>query len=180
MNLKLAHMYELRQGSEVDRSHTIRRIRGQTVGQHSFNAILIARFLCHHNGLPHHNVTDYLLIHDLAEMYTGDMPGNVKRIAAVKMQMDKLEEEWWLSMPEYIRPDFELSAMESSICKLSDWIEFMWWCVEERRMGSRLLDVENAFYNVFSYLCEFMQNTGDVVQGANELIYDLKREWDKE
>ena len=76
-----------RMGGMVKRYPTWPTTQQQTVGEHSWQVMRI--YLRLWGGLPE-NVARYILWHDVAEVYTGDLPFPLKRDNPVlKQEMDK-------------------------------------------------------------------------------------------
>jgi 5'-deoxynucleotidase YfbR-like HD superfamily hydrolase len=127
----------LRRGFDVKRCHT-HRIHGEyTVGQHTVNMLGLLLDLYAANGLePSTGAIKAVLVHDLAEAYTGDTPTHPKRdSASLKAALDNLEDAWAKSyIPEYMQVN--LTDLEKQLMKICDLLEFMYWTVEQIEMGN--------------------------------------------
>lgn len=141
-----------RRGLNVTRMHTVPHIRHYDNGSHSASAALIALELCKLNEVSEgyqFDIIKYMLMHDIAEQFVGDVPADVKRIEpTIKEVLDKVEKSWERknipSKPESI------GIFGSRICKCADLIELGMFCVEEINMGNR--HVRHVLENVISYL----------------------------
>jgi len=84
---------ELRDASFVPRWHIIRNIKPPNLAEHSFYVTFYAMQIClltrHHELLG--DVLSYALIHDLAETFTGDIPGPTKRRIVDPEKLNTLE-----------------------------------------------------------------------------------------
>ena len=156
-----------RKGLHVERLHTIPHHLGYNNGFHSCNAALIADVLCRINGIRNSQPSVmYMLLHDVAEGYVGDIPANVKiDNPGLKEHLRGIEEIWEATHLSNM-PD--LSREEQEICRCSDLIELGMFCIDELEMGN--LKVEPVLINVISYLTNF---TG--VIGIPAFIQDLIR-----
>jgi 5'-deoxynucleotidase YfbR-like HD superfamily hydrolase len=124
-----------RDGNAVQRLHVVRHLMPYTNGQHSANAALLAIELCRLNRLPIASVVEYMLLHDLAEGYTGDMPANVKWENPQLAAALTTTEERWCRAHGLELPD--LSNEEAAICKFADMAELGLYCAEELTLGNR-------------------------------------------
>jgi 5'-deoxynucleotidase YfbR-like HD superfamily hydrolase len=119
-----------RDASDVQRYHTHRTIRQQTVGQHSFGLMVLVRLL-----VPQARKEVFLaaMHHDLPEFMTGDIPAPIKREhPTLSVLMGEIEAEL---APLY--HDFGLTPGEERLLKWCDYMELVLWCVEEQNMGNR-------------------------------------------
>jgi len=141
-----------RRGLNVTRMHTVPHIRHYDNGGHSASAALIALELCKLNEVEPAQELDiikYMLMHDVAEQFVGDVPADVKRIEPdIKSILDAVESNWERkNLPD--KP-LEMSKLCSSLCKASDLIELGMFCVEELNMGNK--GVTHVLQNVIDYL----------------------------
>lgn len=118
-----------RDAADVDRYHTKRTLRRQTVGQHSFNMIMLIQQVapgCRKEVLL------AAMHHDLPELKTGDIPGPIKR---VHPQLGPLMDEIESGLYPLFR-DWGLTHEEETLLKWADRMEGCLWCLEEVRMGN--------------------------------------------
>lgn len=117
-----------RDAADVLRYHTKRTIRQQTVGQHSFNMLMLVQQV-----VPdcRKEVLLAIMHHDLPELKTGDIPGPIKRVhPSLGPLLDQIEEGLYpLFKPFGLRED------EEKLLKWADRMEGCLWCMEEVRMG---------------------------------------------
>lgn len=140
-----------RKGLKVERLHTVSHVTPYNNGFHSCNAALVARELCKINDIEDSGkVILYMLLHDVAEGYTGDVPANVKReFPNVKLAMDEAELAW---EEDHIDDMPLLTDVEMQIAKAADTIELGMYCLEELALGNTNLSLVLA--NVVNYLYE--------------------------
>lgn len=163
-----------RHGGGVQRVHTIPYTiqRHYSNAEHTFNAIIIAKELCKDTDykmlytdpiddkefmldIREDNIILYLLAHDLAESYTGDIPANVKKVTAVKSLFDTIEKEWEiLHRPEEYA--YVLHEHEMWIAKMADSLELAMFCIDEYKMGNRHEVVTNMLLRIKIYIQEHM------------------------
>lgn len=159
MNIRTIEVY--RKGLKVERLHTIPHLTPYNNGFHSANAALIARDLCVYNDIAPATTMYYMLLHDVAEGYTGDLPANVKvdnpEMAAM---LDRIEDNWAeIHIPHM--PD--LAPIEKRVAKVSDLAELGMYCLEELILGNK------GVILVLTNVVEYLQNYTDV-KGCQEFI----------
>lgn len=148
----------MRKGLKVERLHTTPHHQPYNNGFHSANAALIAMHLAVENkftALSTSTVIKYMLMHDVAEGYTGDMPANVKRENVLLSNALAIAEDSWIERNNIPLPD--LAHEEAVICKAADLIELGMFCRDEIAMGNR-----NMYFvmdNVMEYLEALMSNS---------------------
>lgn len=123
--------YTRRKAGEIIRYHTHQCIKPQNVATHTWN---IMRIYCEKYGSPGSHVWYYILHHDVAEIYTGDMPFLAKRGQPVlKKLLDEMEsdalEKMGIVMPE-------LSEKERLQVKICDLLEMKEYAETEVQMGN--------------------------------------------
>jgi 5'-deoxynucleotidase YfbR-like HD superfamily hydrolase len=131
------------QAGSVLRYHAAPTVRPQTVGHHSFGVAVIVIYLT--SGDASANLLKAAVLHDTAELFTGDIPFTVKRDNAdIKTTFDELENrayaERLLEMPE-------LTKEERCVLKLADTLEGYLWCVKHESSGPVRSRWKNALTN---------------------------------
>lgn len=181
----------LRRAGHVERMHCVRPLvqRGYSVAEHTYNAMIIARELCLLNMRDPGPVLARVLLHDAAEVETGDMPANVKRMSpdagAAMAELEAMfEEKWDLTEPEvkHLRmqkiPGEKFTELDQAIYKASDYLELGWFCLVERRLGNRYIhggqSVARVIFNVQLYLQELFW-----VPGVKDMSQYLKTQWER-
>jgi len=160
-----------RKGLRVERLHTVPHLTSYSNGHHSANAALIAYELCLLNSVEDHTpVLLYMLMHDVAEGYTGDIPGNVKAhypnfdtmLAGIEIDW---EEENLPNMPKR-------TVGQKHICKIADLAELGMYCIDELAIGN--INVGFVLKNVIEYLDEYHN-----YKGVPTLHTYFVKEWEK-
>lgn len=62
----------------IKRWTIVATINEQSLAEHHFNVVMIARCIAAEAGIPDHNIIKYALDHDLDEIMTGDIPSPAK------------------------------------------------------------------------------------------------------
>jgi 5'-deoxynucleotidase YfbR-like HD superfamily hydrolase len=129
-----------RNAADVQRYHVMRTIRTQTVGQHTFNMLMLIKQATEGQGyLPTDMLELYhrVMHHDLPELYTGDIPGPIKRAhPSLGPLLDEIEED----LQPVFRPDLgDLDPELAVLLKWADRVEGAMWAMEELRMGNTYL-----------------------------------------
>ena len=120
----------LREGSSVQRCHTLPHHGEYSVGKHSYDAVMLLLTL---NPEASKNLIKAVLVHDIAERWTGDMPGPAKwSDVELGRRLDNLERKCLKS----IGWDILLTAEERIWLSTVDVIEFFLWTKEQLAMGN--------------------------------------------
>lgn len=123
-------VFQLREGGNVERSHTVRHQPGYTVGKHSFDAALLIELL---HPSPTLGLYRACLLHDLHERWTGDLPHPAKvldpELATAMNGTTELVEE-------VIGIEYELTAEDEQWLKAVDLLEFYLWSLDELNAGN--------------------------------------------
>lgn len=147
-----------RMGGDVERMHTIPTLKKCNVAEHSFNAAILAIEICNKLEMKFaaDAVVSYLLIHDIPEHVTGDIPGNIKKEhEALKRVMTAIEEDWEEeNIPFHYMRWASLTAHQKTVAKASDVLELMFFCMEEVRRGNNDGRVSTMFYKAKGFLDE--------------------------
>lgn len=122
-----------RDAADTLRYHTQRTLRSQTVGQHSFNMLMLIQLIAPDTRKE---VLQAVMFHDLPEKFTGDTPAPIKRASpALKVLLDELE----MDLTPLYR-DFNLTPDEHALVKWVDLMELAMFGLEELRMGNRFAE----------------------------------------
>jgi 5'-deoxynucleotidase YfbR-like HD superfamily hydrolase len=174
--MNLDWIRKAREGAEVDRMHTIPTLRQYPVGQHTFNAIVIALELAQQQPVLRPDlVVKYLIAHDLSEGYTGDIPANVKmENDGVRDLLHVIERRWTeRNVPEYLKKaERNIHQTERTLAKAADLLELVLFCVEEREMGN--LRTTRVYNNALKYLAPLKE-----IPGVNDLILHAETRMEK-
>lgn len=142
-------------GGQTVRYHTHPVLRRQNIADHSFHVAMLAAWLC---GQDPPGISVPLLMgaltHDLAEHIMGDLPAPVKRSIPQIMAenneglLEDMEFRAYWGMAEgRLIADVDLdwtpqmTPAETRAVKLADNADGCLYCIQERRMGNKALDV---------------------------------------
>lgn len=146
--LNINRIKTYRRGLKVERLHTVPHITGYCNGSHSSNAALIAYDLCEQNNVKSESIVHYMLLHDVAEGYTGDIPANVKmENPELKAQLEQVERKW---EEQHLPHMPDLSVSEKAIAKVADLAELGMYCLEEMSLGNK--NITFVLVNVVDYM----------------------------
>lgn len=160
----------LRRAGQLKRLHTLRTVEAHTLARHVYGSLVVALDLLGRNeDCRMDHVMPALLVHDAAEVYTGDVPAPVKRASPMlDAALRKLEQQF---MNDH-GLNITLSEREGLLCKACDIIDLGWACVEEAYLGNRSDDLQAVLENVLSYLRECL-----AVYGVDTHISNLTWAW---
>lgn len=116
-------IHDILRAADVKRWTIVRTVRDQSVAEHTFNVVMIARRLATHLGVDDAVVIKAALEHDLDEIMTGDMPSPVKK---------KMKEHGYDPVKLENRPD--RGDKVNMIIKMADYMESIWF-LEENKVG---------------------------------------------
>lgn len=155
------------EAGEVLRYHSAPSVPSQTVGQHSFGVAVLCLYLA--NGVASRQLLAAAIMHDTAELFTGDIPYPVKKAHKdVKELFDNLEHDTFRTKLLMEMP--VLTEEEQAILKLADTLDGYLWCRQKER-GTVVLNrwntaLENAFVRFHSAL------SPKTLAKAKDLVYN--------
>lgn len=125
-----------RDAGAVDRYHVKRTIRRQSVAEHTFGVLMLVKQVLEGvrpTAVVRLNVVyEAVMHHDLTELFTGDLPGPVKRAnPTLALTLGLIEEELYP-----LHRNYDLTPEEEALIKWADRMELVLWCLEEFRMGN--------------------------------------------
>lgn len=136
----------MREGSVVERCHTIKHIGSYTNGQHQYDAAMLLLVL-HPN--PSRNLLLAVLTHDQAERWYGDMPAPLKWLRPdIGQALHELEAK---KLHELRRHEItQLTEDEKQWLSAVDRVELWLWCQDQKAMGCQNLcnvvkELEDSF-----------------------------------
>lgn len=143
---------ELREAGHVERVHTIPHHGSYTVGYHSWNVAVLLLGL-HPDPSP--RLIRSALLHDVAERWTGDLPGDLLwRDEGLREALGAVEER--VREKLQVSP-FDLGEGEAWWLASCDVLELWLWCWDQIHLG-------NLHVNPMKRKCEtwFTQNDAQV------------------
>lgn len=110
---------DILRASGVTRWHIVRTVQPQSLAEHTFDVVFIARAIAKLAGYDDYNITKAALLHDLDEIVAGDPPTPTKERA--------LEKGWDLNELYRTITGREISDDESLIIHLADKMADLYW-----------------------------------------------------
>lgn len=138
MNHQLYRVLESRRAAKVGRYHQHDLLRPENIAHHSFNMLNMILVITDYAASA--ELLKAVVTHDIGEIYTGDIPGNVKKILpleARKALQQKDDEAVWSIHPTAAHVNHELSPEEAFLLKLVDCLDGILKVSEEMRLGNR-------------------------------------------
>jgi len=154
-----------RAGGAVKRLHTRSTLRNYTNAEHTYGTLVLVGELCRVNPDTRvHDCSMYMLGHDIAEGYTGDIPANVKLDnPQLNKELDAIEQRWTTANMPLLHNI--LSDLERKICKCADLLDLGLFCAEEYAMGNRTL------VDVYGRVVQYLQQPSlRDVAGVDDII----------
>lgn len=142
----------IRRGYNVRRYHQYSLIQEDTVGKHSAG---VGVFIIMVDPECDKRMLEYALLHDVAEVSTGDIPADAKRALSKEARRELADfEASALDAAGVVLPD--LSPEEHLLFKLCDYFDGLTFCIEEATRGNRTLRKVGDTY--LKYLPEYFNN----------------------
>ena len=126
---KFRNMYD---AGAIHRFHTMRTVRDQSVGEHSWGVAVILTKIC----LPSPVLLTAALYHDMAEVHTGDVPATAKWVHNSLKKALELAEYHFESLHGIV---IDLSDEERKLLKWADMFELCLYSQVEIDMGNSLM-----------------------------------------
>lgn len=154
---------------EVVRFHAVPTITKQTVGHHSFGVAAILVALGMMVDPEDRWVVSNAILHDAAELITGDMPFTVKRSSPeIKAIMDSMELK---ADTDHFLPATRLSKRQSLFLKLADMLEGLRWCLVGHERGKLIVALR---WN--DAICQMLKDQwGEFNDGEAERVWAVYR-----
>ena len=135
---------ELWAAGRVKRWHAFPIIGEQTVADHSWGVALIVAEIA--EGHLNMNLMKAALLHDAAELYTGDTPYGAKKRWP---QLGEMLRECKYEMERKLGIDFFLTGEQSEILKWADMFELLMFADAQRNLGNRnVVGMQRLAYNL--------------------------------
>lgn len=133
--MKSESLIDLLNTSRTIRCHTCPTLKHQTVGHHTYRTLVILHWL-YYPAYPPASLTFGLLIHDMPELWTGDIPGDTKaNNVDLAMHLDLLEINVYNNLGIHLP---KITDEEQAILKVCDRADLYFWGIEEIGMGNKL------------------------------------------
>ena len=110
---------DILRASGVTRWHIVRTVRPQSLAEHTFDVVMIARAIAKNAGYDDYEIIKAALLHDLDEIVTGDIPTPSKKRAR--------ENGWELNDLYKSITGREITDDESLIIQIADRMADLYW-----------------------------------------------------
>jgi 5'-deoxynucleotidase YfbR-like HD superfamily hydrolase len=161
---------EIRSGFHVKRFHTTHRTQEETVGHHSAN---VAAIILRLDPAASRNLLVAALMHDVPEVYTGDVPAPFKwDYPAIKLGLGEGEMAY-MEENEIPYPD-DLTDQEVTLLKVADMVDLVLSSLEEMGRGNRY--ARELVQNGQWYLLE-MDLPIELQQKITTMVKEVKDKW---
>lgn len=124
--------------ADVMRFHTSATIKDKTIGQHSFNMMIIGDFI-YYGNMPS-ELYQAIMYHDLHEAYTGDMPHPAKKNKPLRKALDKMEAK----INKKMGIEVVLSDENKDMLRILDFFDVRFFAIQEKILGN------DSLTNVFN------------------------------
>ena len=118
------------EAGNVIRYHATPHVKPQTVAEHTWGVAVIYTYI--KNLIGHERVdASHVLLHDCAELFTGDVPFTLKRDhPTIKQLFDQVEEYYAENL---MVPQFNDFPENKLIMKVADYVEGLIYCSKHER-----------------------------------------------
>lgn len=161
-------------GGSSTRYHTASVQNRQSIADHSFGVAWFCELIT--QGKASKNLIMAALAHDLAEHMVGDIPSPAKRALNLSGQFQALEDRY-LEGAGLMHYFDNLYGEDAVILKISDMLEGMMFCLKERRLGNR--NVEVIYGRFSSYVAQLLKENTSLTccHIIEELDYKINMQW---
>lgn len=131
-------LLEFLRAGRVRRYHTWDNSSTQNIAAHSHGVAVILLAILPN---PPENLLRYAILHDLGEVFTGDILGPAKwKNRALKDAADAAEKSWWEDQPIHMRPP-DIGVEGKLLMKMCDLLELVAHSAHENAMGNQYAKV---------------------------------------
>jgi len=160
---------DLLRAGGVDRWHIVRTTQRQSLAEHTFNVVMIARAICKEAHIPDEKVIKAALEHDLDEIVYGDIPTPTKSKLKHKVNINDLIDN---------TKHNDLSDTEKNIVKIADMLEACWFIHEfktGRHAEAVAIEQRSYFHEYVAVLdCEDLLPF-NVTNAVYEVVHKIER-----
>lgn len=142
--------------SDLKRYNNMPRIKSESLAEHQYYCGLILiklkEYITNVTYSEYCILLQYLLVHDIGELYTGDIPHNVKqdypdlRYMLEEIEYEKLSSLGFSELAESIENNTDLKTL----FKLCDTIQVVQYCENEKRLGNHSTEIDEILETAFN------------------------------
>lgn len=142
--------------SDLKRYNNMPRIKSESLAEHQYYCGLILiklkEYITNVTYSEYCILLQYLLVHDIGELYTGDIPHNVKqdypdlRYMLEEIEYEKLSSLGFSELAESIEKNTDLKTL----FKLCDTIQVVQYCENEKRLGNHSTEIDEILETAFN------------------------------
>lgn len=142
--------------SDLKRYNNMPRIKSESLAEHQYYCGLILiklkEYITNITYSEYCILLQYLLVHDIGELYTGDIPHNVKqdypdlRYMLEEIEYEKLSSLGFSELAESIENNTDLKTL----FKLCDTIQVVQYCENEKRLGNHSTEIDEILKTAFN------------------------------
>ena len=134
--------------TDLKRYNNQPRHKSESLAEHQYYCaiiIMLLRPILKINRNQYMSLLEYSLIHDIGELYTGDMPHNIKKDFPILKETLDIAEEKFLKQHGlfHIEQEVQHNAMLKTIFKLADTIQVIQYCKNEFTLGNNSKEMEH-------------------------------------
>lgn len=131
MQSEVVKVLQMREGSSVERCHLLPHVGSYSVGKHSFDMLCLLHVLYPKASA---NLVKAILLHDLAERWTGDVPGSAyESFPELGKEVHRAND----TASELAGYNVDLTPAEQKLLKVIDKMELLLWCHDQKNMGNK-------------------------------------------
>lgn len=146
----MKYIRTIRDSSYIKRFHNTVTHSPYNVGFHTYNAMVIAHHLLMLNKtdrVSSYYALSYLMVHDVHELYTGDIPGDFKwQNEQITSMLKEVEDKWEKeNLPKYFYEYKSFIQNKEELClllKQSDLLELAFFISDEILLGNKRIRVK--------------------------------------
>lgn len=135
----------VREAGMITRCHTVPHHGSYSVAEHCFNALSLLLIL--YPGPPKASLIEAVLWHDVAERWTGDIPGPMKYISP---ELDDMVTEVENKCFRFLDIVVKLTEEEYKWLRAIDKVELWLWSADQLAMGNQNAgEIQRTLYDLF-------------------------------
>lgn len=158
-------------GGASKRYHTVQTHNTQDIAAHSFGVAWWCEMLT--DGEASKQLIMAALTHDLAEHIVGDVPSPAKRAMGCRDAFNAYEDS--ILTENKVIHYMKLTDVEKTILKAADCFDGLMFCLNERRMGNK--HVEIVYGRYYSYITEVKDKAFKYTFAIDDYLDLINNEW---